>query len=64
MSTKADELLGEQRYTGGEVEREERVPRLKRNIAPRRTMEPNRAREFLRDLRVQAAQDLRRRDKQ
>lgn len=56
--TKAEELLGAQGYMANEIEREERVPKLRRSLAPRATLERQRALDFLRDLRAQAAADL------
>ena len=61
MTWSATKVFGPQVYMANEIEREERVPKLRRSLAPSATMEPNKAREFLRELRVQAAQDLRRR---
>lgn len=58
MTWSATKVFGPQVYTVGDVEREERVPKLRRSLAPRATLERQRALDFLRDLRAQAAADL------
>lgn len=58
MTWSATKIFGPQVYMALEIEREERVPKLRRSFAPRATLERQRALEFLRDLRAQAAAQL------